>query len=508
MTDGHVTTINPATLEVLGTVPEHGEAAVRQAVQRARAAFRVWSELPFAARREAMLAARDRMLDRADDVVRTITAETGKTRFEAIMTELFVTADLIGHYARHGAHALRPTRVSTGLLSPLKRGRIEYEPLGVVAVISPWNYPFSLTMTPVVTALFAGNTVVLKPSEVTPLVGVLAGELFSQSAQHADIVQVVTGGGATGGHLVRAGVQKICFTGSVATGKKVMAAAAETLTPVVLELGGKDPMIVLDDADVDRAARGAVWGAFSNSGQTCVAVERVYVHERVYDTFVDKVVANTKQMRQGRDDGTHPVDIGSMTFPPQVETVERHLADAVEKGARILTGGTRRDDLGGLFFAPTVVVDVDHTMDVMREETFGPVLPIVKVADEHEAVRLANDSPYGLNSSVWTRSDERGRSVASALEAGNVCVNDCIVNYAVASLPFGGVKDSGIGRAHGTAGLLEMCRPKSVLEDRLGLKREVLWYPVPRWAAAVATRATKLLYRRGAGNKLRGLLKG
>jgi acyl-CoA reductase-like NAD-dependent aldehyde dehydrogenase len=508
MPDEQLTTINPATLEVLGTVPEHNEAEVRQAVQRARAAFRVWSKLGFGERREQMLAVRDRMLDRAEDVVRAITDETGKTRFDALMIEMLVSADLIGHYARHGERLLRPERVSAGTFAALKRARIEYEPLGVVAVISPWNYPFALTMTPVVTALFAGNTVVLKPSEVTPLVGVLVGELFAEGAAQPDLVQVVTGGGRTGDHLVRAGVQKVCFTGSVATGKKVMAAAADTLTPVLLELGGKDPMIVLDDADVDRAANGAVWGAFANSGQTCIAVERVYVHEELYDTFIDKVLDKTGRLRQGPDTGSAAVDVGSMTFPPQVEIVERHLADAVAKGARVLAGGSRRADLGGLFFEPTVVVDVDHSMDLMREETFGPVLPIVKVSDEQEALRLANDSPYGLNSSVWTSSEERGRRVARGLEAGSVCINDCLVNYGVASLPFGGVKDSGIGRAHGAAGLREMSRTKAVLENRFRTRTEVQWYPVPRWGHLAARRALKVLYRRGLGNKLRGLIKG
>src|SRR5947209_1682296 len=323
-----IETINPTTGESIGSVPDMEDAQVRQAVQRARAAYRIWGRLDFGERREQLLRVRDLMLDRADDVVRRVCDETGKTPFEAMFTELFITADLIDFYARHGEKALRPQRVNTGPLRFTKRSYKVYEPLGVVAVISPWNYPFSLTMTNVVSALFAGNTVVLKPSEITPLVGVLVGELFATGCDYADVVEVVTGGGAAGSALIGAGVQKVCFTGSVATGKKVMAKAAETLTPVTLELGGKDPMIVLDDADVERAANGAVWGAFSNSGQTCIAIERAYVEAGVYDAFVDKVVAKTRAIRQG----TATDDVGSMTFPPQVDHCERHVDVAVGNG--------------------------------------------------------------------------------------------------------------------------------------------------------------------------------
>ncbi len=470
-----IETRDPRENTLLAVVPDQNADDVRGEIARARAIQPAWAALSFKERSGHIVAVRDRLLDRAEELVDVICSETGKQRSEAVTTELMAVCETIDWYVKHGARALRPVPVSPGVLAH-KRAWKRYEPMGVVGVISPWNYPFTLSMTPVVTALFAGNSVVMKPSEVTPTVGLAIGELFEHD-RWGDIVRVVTGGGGTGEALVRGGVDKVAFTGSAATGRKVMAAAADTLTPVLLELGGKDPMIVAEDADVGRAVQGAVWGSFQNAGQTCMSVERVYVAENLYEQFVDGVVEQTGRIRQ---DASGQGDIGSMTFPPQLEIVQRHIEDAKAKGAKVLTGGTRRDE-PGLWFEPTVLVDVDHSMDIMREETFGPVMPIMAVADAAEAVRLANDSEYGLNSSVWTGDRERGEAIAARLQAGNVCINDCIVNYAVTGLPFGGVKDSGIGRVHGAEGLREFSNVKAILGQKaVPSIREPWWFPIPK----------------------------
>ncbi len=487
---------NPATGELVGTVPDMGDGEVRQAVQQARAASRDWAATSVEDRMEHLLSVRERMLERVDDLVDLICAETGKTRTEALFSEITVTAELIAHYAKRAPKVLAPRKVSTGAFKS-KQAVKYHEPYGVVGVISPWNYPFTLAMAPVVTALAAGNTVVLKPSEVTPLVGEAAGALFADAAEHRDVVQVATGGGGTGHALVTGGVDKISFTGSVATGRKIMEAAAATLTPVLLELGGKDPMVVCEDADLDRAAGAAVWGSMFNAGQTCISIERVYVPEALHDEFVEKVLERARKVEVG-------TDIGSMTFPPQVDIVEGQLADAVEKGAGILLGG-RRAEGDGLQFEPTVVTGVNHDMALMTEETFGPVLPIMKVKDGEEAMRLANDTRYGLDSSVFTASKERGAELSARMRAGSVCVNDALVNYGLPALPFGGYGESGFGRAHGDEGLLEMSRVKAVARDRIGAKREPTWFPPPR-AYEIVKRLVHLRHRRGVVGKVRGVL--
>jgi acyl-CoA reductase-like NAD-dependent aldehyde dehydrogenase len=336
--------------------------------------------------------------------------------------------------------------------------------------------------------------VVLKPSEVTPLTSLLMEEGFRAAGGTPDAFLVATGRGETGAALVDH-ADMIMFTGSTGTGKKIMARAAETLTPVSLELGGKDPMIVLKDADVERAANMAVQWAMTNSGQICMSVERVYVEEPVYDEFVSKVVDKTKALRQGVPGVPGDIDVGAMTFPPQLEKVEAHVADAVAKGARVLTGG-KRGEGPGRFYEPTVLVDVDHTMDCMTDETFGPTLPIMKVHDEDEAVRMANDSGYGLNSSVFTKDVAKGERIARLVEAGSTCVNDALMNYLAQEAPFAGMKGSGMGARHSAAGIRKYTQPQTILVTRFGPSKEPTMYPNSAKKARLMEKAVVLMYGR------------
>jgi acyl-CoA reductase-like NAD-dependent aldehyde dehydrogenase len=317
--------------------------------------------------------------------------------------------------------------------------------------------------------------VVLKPSELTPLIALKIGELFSRAGLPEGLLEILTGDGSTGAALVEARVDKIMFTGSVATGKRVAEAAARYLIPVVLELGGKDPMIVLEDADIENAARGAVWGAFANAGQACASVERCYVHESIAPKFIERVVAETETLKQGV--GTEAaVDIGSMTNERQLQIVENHVGDAKQRGARILTGGHRGGNPDGFFYQPTVLTNVDHDMTIMRDETFGPVLPVMTFRTDDEAVKLANDSVYGLTASVWTRNIARGRRIAERIEAGTVMVNEVVYTHGIAQTPWGGVKDSGYGRTHGRAGLLELVTPQHIHVNRISFLPDLWWF--------------------------------
>ena len=487
---------DPATGGIAGSVPLMGADEVRAAVERARLAQPGWEAMGFEGRARVLRRAQRWVLDNSDRVIRTIVSETGKTWNDAQAAEVGYAAGAFGFWAKNAPKYLADEKVRSA--SPFlagKKCRLRYTPLGVVGVIGPWNYPLTNSFGDCIPALAAGNSVVLKPSEVTPLTSLLMAEMLEECGLPKDVFGVVTGRGEAGAELVDH-VDFIMFTGSTATGKKVAERAARTLTPVGLELGGKDPMIVLADADLQKAANAATYYAMQNGGQTCISVERVYVEEPVYDEFVQLVTEKVGKLRQGVPTGHGAVDVGAITFPPQADIVEAHVKDAVDKGARIAVGGHRREG-EGRFYEPTVLLDVDHTMQCMTEETFGPTLPVMKVADAEEALRLANESEYGLQASVWTKDVKRGEEIAGRIEAGASSVNEHLVNYLALELPMGGWKSSGLGTRHGPDGIRKYTRKQASVITRFGPRREIFMFPYSGWAAKVIGTLLKLVYGRG-----------
>ena len=473
---------NPATGAVIATVPVDSPQSVKEKVARVRANQPEWEAMGIEGRYHWLGKLRDWLIDNQERVLDTMQAETGKVRADA-SNEPNYLADLINFYGTRAAGFIgeESVRPHSPLLAS-KKLRIQYRPYPVVGIISPWNFPLILSLGDAIPALQAGCAVVVKPSEFTPLGLTEVIEAWKQEIGGPDIFDCVQGTGETGGALVDE-VDFIQFTGSDRTGRKVMARAAETLTPVSLELGGKDAMIVLSDADVDRAANAAAWGGMMNSGQICLSVERVYVEEPAYDEFVQKLTAEVARLRQGVDDAGDPKDVGAMTSPNQTAIVEEHVSDAIASGARALTGGKRADGPGD-YFEPTVLVDVDHSMKVMRDETFGPVVGVMKVRDADEAVRMANDSRYGLGGSVFGER-ERAEQVARRVECGAVNVNDVLINYFAMDVPMGGWKESGIGFRHGEPGIKKYCRSESLVITRFGGKREPTWYPYTKGRRAL-----------------------
>ena len=502
-----VVSVNPATGETLRELECASEQEVHQAVARARAAQPAWSELG-TRRRMAVLKEFQRLLhERKTEVAQVIAREAGKPYVEALTTEVIVVLDAVRFLIENAFHLLKDEPLPHGNLAmKMKSGRLLREPYGVIGIISPWNYPFSIPATEALTALVAGNGVVIKPSEFTSLVVLELASLLHRAGVPQDAVQVILGDGATGAALLSSEIDKLVFTGSVSTGKHIAQAAAARLLPAVLELGGKDPMLVLEDADVDVASSAAVWGAFVNAGQTCLSVERCYVQRKLYAPFLDACVRKTRQLRVGN--GMNPdTDMGPMIHERQLRIVETQVEDAKARGARVLAGGTRLPELGPNFYAPTVLADVTHDMLVMREETFGPVLPIMPFDTQDEAIRLANDSEYGLAASVWTRDRSRGEAIARRIHAGTVLVNDVVSCFGISEAPHGGFKSSGIGRTHGRFGLEEMVRIKYVDSDRLPGMKKVWWYPYGRGFARQMEGLLDMQFARRATRRLQGLLR-
>ncbi|MDQ2675551.1 MAG: aldehyde dehydrogenase family protein, partial [Actinomycetota bacterium] len=460
--NGGIAVENPATGETLATVPELGAEEVAAMARKARAAQPGWWEAGFEGRAEVLMAARAWLVQNAELVVGTISGETGRPADETQFAEFGYGLSALEFWAKQAPVYLADEEIESA--SPFVRGRrlvVRYEPLGLVGVIGPWNYPLNNSFGDCIPALAAGNSVILKPSEFTPLTSLLMARMLAECGLPDGVFQVATGRGETGAALVDQ-ADYVMFTGSVKTGKRVLAQASGTLAPVSLELGGKDPMIVLADADIERAANAAVSYGLNNSGQVCISVERIYAEEAIHDELLERITQKVEGLRQGAPGELGSVDVGAMIFPPQLDTVEAHIADAVEKGARVVTGGARGEG-PGRYFQPTVLADVDHSMRCMTEETFGPTLPVMRVHDADEAVALANDGPYGLQASVWTRDEGRGEEIARRIEAGVACVNDAQVNYAALELPMGGWKESGLGSRHGADGIRKYTKRQSLL---------------------------------------------
>lgn len=448
--------INPATGAQFGEVAMATPEEIALAHKELRQNFVVWRRKPVTERIRVLKLLQGLIIDSLDEITAVINEDTGKSRQDGLI-EVMMVVDRIHQYLKNAPRWLKRRRVPPGLYI-FKSYYTEPHPYGVVAVLGPWNYPFDLCMSPVISALIAGNTVMLKPSEVTPATGVLLSKLFQRIPELAPFVRVLHGDGSVGAAVVDSRPDLVFLTGSTATGLRVAQATAEHLIPFVSELGGKDPMIVLADADVKAAAKWGAWGAFYNTGQTCMGVERVYVEAPVYDEFVAEVVKHAQSLKIGYSpDLNNENHMGPLTFSRQMEIINEQMADAEAKGARVITGGKRE----GLFMEPTVMVDVDHSMKLMREETFGPIMPIMKVKDEAEALWLANDSQFGLSACVWGSNMRQAKRIAHRLEVGSVNVNDAISHYPVSLLPFGGVKQSGNARTHGQQEVLQFTHLRS-----------------------------------------------
>ncbi len=462
---------DPASGELIGSYSVADQDEVLEKMDKARQTFQSWKNSSLHNRSFALSQLRRYINDNMGDLVEIICRDTGKVRQEALMADIYPTLEIIKYYEKNLTKILRPQKRSTPLSALGSISWIEYYPRGVVAIISPWNYPLQLALVPLITAIAAGNAAILKPSEITPLTGQTIIDILSNVEEiPTDLVQIIHGEGEVGSNLVETDPDMIFFTGSVRTGKKIMKAASHKLIPVELELGGKDPFIVLNGANLERASEAAVYSAFANTGQLCISTERLYVDESVAEEFVALVKSKTEQLRAGQ--GLWG-DLGPFTHPNQGEHVSSQVQDALDKGAKLITGDVSNVKSG----RPVILSQVDHSMDVMWEETFGPIMPIMTFSSKKEAVNLANDSQYGLNASIWSENSNKAQNLASQLETGNCIINDVIRNVGNPSLPFGGVKLSGIGRYHGPEGLINFSHTKSIMHNKINRNKEINWFP-------------------------------
>jgi acyl-CoA reductase-like NAD-dependent aldehyde dehydrogenase len=501
---GFIRCYEPATLAPLGEVAVVSPEEVVARVAAARKAQKVWAKTPFSERAKVLDLVRDYLLKHADELVDVIVRDSGKTRHNALVGELWPTVEKARWTAANGERYLQSEAVPAGVI-PHKKARIDYVPVGVMGVIAPWNYPLQNVVGPTLPALMAGNAVVIKASEWVAWSSAHFQKIFDAAFKSAgyptELVQVIDGYAATGVALVGQ-VDKVVFTGSMLNGKRVLAEAAKTLTPVVLELGGKDPLIVCDDAHLEQAVHSSLTGSFLNCGQNCLASERTLVFERVYDAFAARVSEEASKLRQGDPLGTETVDVGAIVSPMQLQLIEELVNDALASGAKLLAGGKRILHEQGQYFQPTVLGDVTPEMRIAREETFGPVMLLIRVRDEAHALEVANGTPYGLGATVMTKDPKRARRMSEQLDVGQVSVNEFALTYMSSELPFGGVRGSGYGRLNGREGLRGCTNTKAVLDDLLPLHVPAKVFPVSENGVTVAREVIRVLYERSVSGRV------
>lgn len=469
---------NPCTGEEIGQVANTDMATVPEIFAQARQAQKIWADRSFAQRAKAVRRMRDYIVEHAEELSEVVARSNGKTLTDALGTEVLPCTLACDWYARHAEKVLKEKKIPIdSILFFNKKSVIQRKPLGVVGIISPWNYPLSIPFGEVIMGLMAGNAIILKVAAATPLVGQAISRIMDAGNLPKGLFQQIVGsGGAVSTAFLENGIDKIFFTGSVGVGQQLMEQAAKTLTPLSLELGGNDPMIVLDDADLERATNGAAWAGFQNAGQSCGGVERVYVHEAIYDQFVEMLAAKTRSLRHGQDT-SHQVDIGALTTRGQLNTVEQHVEEALQKGAKIVAQSRPVGPQNGFFHPATLMVDTTDEMLLIRDETFGPVIPVMKFSHIDEAIEKANQSHLALTSSVWSKDIKRAKAIAEKLESGVTTINDHLYTHGLSEMPWGGWKHSGLGRTHGPEGLLEMTHAKAINWDILPAKRNLWWYP-------------------------------
>ncbi len=495
---------NPSTGKVIGNVPTTSLDDIPKIFEKARAAQKLWGDMPFEKRRQYIFKMRDYMVENAEEIARVISISTGKTLSDALNTEVFPCVLGIDWYAKKAGKSLKSGNIPiSNVLFANKITYIKRVPQGVVGILSPWNYPFSIPFGEIVMGLMAGNAVLYKPADETALVGVVMEEIIAAAGLPEGLTQFIMGfAPAISTAFFENGIDKVFFTGSVRVGKLLMKQAAETLTPVSLELGGNDAMIILDDANIERAVNGVMWASFQNSGQSCAGGERIYVHESVYDEFTELLKEKVKKLRQGPDKGNFDIDIGSMTVDRQLQVVNEHVEDALSKGAKMFVQATLIDPDAPNFYPVSVLTDVDHTMKIMTEETFGPVVGLMKFKTEEEVIALANDSDLGLTSSVWTTDNGRGRALAEKLETGISTVNDHLYTHGMSEVPWLGWKNSGIGATHSRQGLEEMTKVKVINYDVMpNLPTNLWWFPVRKVKFDVFVETLQLLFGKTVDEK-------